>query len=733
MIYLLFASRLVLYLIAVALPVVHPAVVVPYDQYGWWLWFAVVPAEIAIAFFLAPPRLKPAFWLLAAAAPLAIAAVLLTGISPQSLQYLLFGVAAFALTALVFHGGSLGRKVAFVEPFVLAIVYYKVIAFSRASEATARAASGLTQTIMIVTLAAFLAHGLLLYLAAFRGQTGRRSEILLLGGVFVPAVILLAVLLPPDFIRHSVVLNVLRPEPDPEPVPLPYDKDGRPGGPLQGRPRQDHNGRGRQGREGQQGEQGKPGLQGVPADQWGQEGMGQGQEGKQYAVMIVRSKHDPVYAADSYDGHLDGVSGFKPYEDEGLNELTNLRLLETWQDSGVNLDKGRGPVEQSYLSTIPDRVTAYKPLTIQPTVLDKRPYPFSYSYRVTSEVSLTGAGDWGSAPELTDLEKESLKEYLKVPLGQGDREVFLGYMAGLLKKDMSPWQRIDAILHGWGGYQYQIGFKDDLSVDRMKTFLTDDKTGDCTEFSNTTALLARLAGIPSRVVTGWLASSDLQTPAHIRGLLLLKERIAALKDVPLDELFLVTNAHRHSWVELYLAEYGWVDFETTAFAKPPPPGGDANSMDVVIPLIEERDYEHQAPFPWLLLARIVGIVALIGVSAVYLYRYGSEIVLRLIARRRDRKGLRALYRLLLMRLAAEGYEVKVPAETPLEYSGRYALLAEFASLYTRLYYRTRSDEDAELWTRVRAAWKTALDRARRKGAGGLLRRSFSLRGLYYQW
>jgi len=734
-IHLLFVSRLVLYLIAVGLPVVHPAVVVPYDQFGWWLWFGLVPAEIAIAFFLAPPRLKLLYWLLAAAAPIALAMLLLTGLGPQAPQYLLAGVAAFALTALVFHGGALGRKVAFVEPFLLAVVYYKVIAFSRASEATAHAASGLTQTIMIATLAAFLAHGLLLYLAAFRGQTGRRSEMLLLGGVFLPAVILLAVLLPPDFIRHSVVLNRLGPEPDPEPVPLDYEKDGRPGGNLRPRrPRLDQNGGGQQGRQGrQQGREGQPGLEGVPADQWGQEGMGEGQEGKQYAVMIVQSKHDPVYAADGYWGRLDGVAGFRRYEDEGLNELTNLRLLETWQDQGFNLDKDRGPVEQFYLSTIPDRVTAYKPFTIQPTVLDRRPYPFSYSYRVTSQVSLAEPGEWASAPELADMEKDSLKEYLKVPLGQKDAEHFLGYLAGLLKQGMSPWQRIDGILRGWGGHQYQIGFTDDVSVDRMKSFLTEDKTGDCTEFSNTTALLARLAGIPSRVVTGWLASSDLQTPAHVRGLLLLKERIPLLKQIPLEELFLVTNAHRHSWVQLYLAEFGWVDFETTAYALPPPPGGDANSMDVVIPLIEERDSEHQAPFPWLLLARIMGIVALVGAAVVYLYRYGSEIVLRLLARRRDRIGLRALYRLLLMRLAAEGYQVKVPSETPLEYSGRYSLLAEFAALYTRLYYRSRSDADDELWAQVRAAWTEILNKARRKGPGGLLRRSFSLRGLYYQW
>ncbi len=736
MIHLLFISRLVLYLIAVALPAVHPAVVVPYDRLGWALWFAVVPLEILIAHFLAPPRLRLLPWLLAAAAPIVIGIILFAGFGPQALQFVLAGAVAFVLTALVFHGGALGRKIAFVEPFLLAVVYYKVISFSRASEITARAAGGLTQTILIVSLAAFLAHGLLLYLSAFRGQTGRRSEMLLLGGVFLPAVILLAVLLPPDFIRHSVVLNQLRPEPKPEPIPLDFEKDGRPGGNLRPRrPRTDQDGTGRDGREGRQpGQQGKPGLKGVPADQWDQEGTGEGGgASQQRAVMIVQSKHEPVYAADEYRGQLDAVAGFRAYEDEGLNPLVTERLLETWQDQGFNLDKGRGPVEQMYLSTIPDRVTAYKPFTIQPTVLDRRPYPFNYSYRVTSEVSLTGPGDWSSAPELADMEKGSLKEYLKVPFSQAEAENFLGYLAGLLRQGMSPWQRIEAVMKGWGKYQYKIGFTEDVSIERMKSFLLQDKTGDCTEFSNTTAILARLAGIPSRVVTGYLVSEDLQTPAHVRGLLLLKERIKALKDVPLEELFLVTDAHRHSWTQLYLAEYGWVDFDPTIYALPPPPGGTANDMDVVIPLIEERDVEQQPPFPWLLLARIVGLVAVAGAAGVYLYRYGSEVVLRLLARRRDRTGLRALYRLLLMRLAAEGYDVKIPSQTPLEYSARYALLAEFASLYTRLYYRTRSEGDEELWTALRAAWSEALSKARRKGPRGFLRRSFSLRGLYYQW
>ena len=48
-------------------------------------------------------------------------------------------------------------------------------------------------------------------------------------------------------------------------------------------------------------------------------------------------------------------------------------------------------------------------------------------------------------------------------------------------------------------------------------------------------------------------------------------------------------------------------------------------------------------------ARILGLVALAGVSGVYLYRYGSEIVLRLLARRRDRTGLRWLRRAIASR------------------------------------------------------------------------------------
>ena len=86
-----------------------------------------------------------------------------------------------------------------------------------------------------------------------------------------------------------------------------------------------------------------------------------------------------------------------------------------------------------------------------------------------------------------------------------------------------------------------------------------------------------------------------------------------------------------------------------------------------------------------------------------------------------------------MRLAAEGYRVKIPSQTPLEYSGDIPVLKEFARPYTRLYYRERSRDDEALWESVHAAYRDVLSRARDRGPAALARRTFSLRGLYYQW
>jgi hypothetical protein len=243
-----------------------------------------------------------------------------------------------------------------------------------------------------------------------------------------------------------------------------------------------------------------------------------------------------------------------------------------------------------------------------------------------------------------------------------------------------------------------------------------------------------MAGIPARVVTGYLATQDLQTRAHRRGLQVLWQTIEELQQYAPSQLVLVTTAHRHSWTQIYMPAYGWVDFETTAFAIPPMGGGDPNNMNVVIPILQEG--EQPAPqfqFPWLLVGRVLGIFVLFGILGAYLLRYGREAYLLLLAKSKNTRGLRALQAALLMRLAAEGYPVKHPAETIQEYSDEHPELSRFAALYTRLRYREKSrpQERAESWKDLRVSYRSVLDENRKSGIVNSVKRAFSLKGLYY--
>ena len=75
--------------------------------------------------------------------------------------------------------------------------------------------------------------------------------------------------------------------------------------------------------------------------------------------------------------------------------------------------------------------------------------------------------------------------------------------------------------------------------DALEQFLFHDKTGYCEQFAGSMAVLARLAGIPSRVAIGFL-------PGEEKG----NQRVVSIHDY-------------HAWPELYFEGYGWVRFEPT--------------------------------------------------------------------------------------------------------------------------------------------------------------------------
>jgi transglutaminase-like putative cysteine protease len=695
----------------------------------------------------------------------AIFALFVAGMEPVTLLYVLGAAVVFLLTVLVFRerpvatlpesGEAAGspssrlgsapagpvRGIAVLEPFALGIIYFRMLGFSRASEDLARQASGVTQMIMILIPLAFLLHCLVLYLSLFRPR-GRRPvrEVAFFLALGVPVFVLIAFLLPPDFVRHSVVLN--RVDRDVRPKPVPLDDQGL--GWLDGNLRsllERLPGSGRNGEEGQPGDRGRDGrrqggsnaLEGIPSDRWGT-GSAEGEEGKQYAVMVVAGNVDPVYAADAYYGEFDPEAGFLLSRDEELNQLTYLRFLETWRDPLVPQDRLREPREIHFFSTLPERYLAYRPYTIEPTVLQRRYYPFEYSYSAVSRISSSSPREWSHVDSLSAAERSRLSRYLEVPLAEQTRRVFESYLDSKVGRKEGFYARIDAILRSFGSYQYELGFTDDTSVAQMVTFLEETKSGDCTEFSNTAAILMRLSGIPARVVTGYLASRNLQSPAHWQALYVLRNAIKPLQEYPLRDLLLVTTAQRHSWVQAYMPGFGWVDFESTAFAIPPPPGENPANMNVVIPLIQDLGNETVPfRFPWLAALRLLLLVAGIVLVGAYLVRFLREMILGIRSRGESERALLALWSLLLSKLSTRGLEVKQPFQTPMEYAQAYPGLTRFASLYTMLRYRESlsPEERRRAWKELRAAYREALESFPVQTLWGALRRVFSLKGLYY--
>ena len=77
-------------------------------------------------------------------------------------------------------------------------------------------------------------------------------------------------------------------------------------------------------------------------------------------------------------------------------------------------------------------------------------------------------------------------------------------------------------------------------------FLFDQKLGYCEHFSSAFVVLMRSAGIPSRVVTGFVGG--------VRN--------------PLGDYFLVRNMDAHAWAEVWLPQRGWVRVDPTAAVAP---------------------------------------------------------------------------------------------------------------------------------------------------------------------
>jgi len=772
----LFWLRLFLYISVPALILIHPGIAVTFDRISFTQWFIVIPAMAFLA-FVSPPKFSFRDRCLVAGVVLLLIAAGAGWFGFGTLQLLLAGVISFSLTYLLFNYPRWAKPAA-LEPFFVAWVCLRLLSLSRSGEDVAGQSAALTQFIFVWTAVVFLFYSFVIYLCLFPKSTGGAVKE---GAIFALAsaglLVLVLAVLPPDFVRNSVIDNLL-PEKVPERIRdgsdkgLPKEAEGR-----------------RQGRRTipQGAEKNQQGLRGISEYSWqnrsgrGKKSDGSKSDNRQYMVMIVAADREPVYMGDTFRGQLDPVDGFLPSPQEPLNKLAKQRLFITWFDDEPEVDKDRERQEVFALSTIPQKYLPYRPVSIDPTILSENTGPLRYIHQVVSNTHL---GDplaliFRSSRPLSSFEKNLLAPYTDFPLIDSDKEAFRKYfnsainkwkedrreiLSKLTKQDEIPGpvnehlETIFALLTGFSTYQYNLSYTENLNIEMIKDFLLNNNEGDCVEFSNSLALLGRLAGIPSRVVTGYLAAEELQTRAHLQGLANLRGKIPYLQQFPLNNLFLVTNLHAHSWTQFYIPDFGWLDFEATMFAIPPEGEGDFSNWDVVIPLIDEkRVFTQLKKFPWLAVLRAAGIMAVFALVLAYLLRYGRELALYLGARRGGRDGARSLYLLLLARLAADGKPVKPASKTALEYAQLFPFkkndegaamgagaavatgveenphLKNFASIYTEMRWRDFKDSAQmdERFLRLKQEYRDILETTKRGGLHGPLLRAISLRGLGY--
>jgi hypothetical protein len=132
------------------------------------------------------------------------------------------------------------------------------------------------------------------------------------------------------------------------------------------------------------------------------------------------------------------------------------------------------------------------------------------------------------------------KTYLAVPESVPQRVRNLAL--DLTAIQPTPYDRALAIER----YLRTIPYSLDLPIppgerDLVDYFLFDLKKGFCDYYASAMVILARAAGLPSRLVVGY-ASGAYQPEAGS---------------------FVVTEADAHSWPEVYFPGYGWVEFEPT--------------------------------------------------------------------------------------------------------------------------------------------------------------------------
>jgi transglutaminase-like putative cysteine protease len=234
-----------------------------------------------------------------------------------------------------------------------------------------------------------------------------------------------------------------------------------------------------------------------------------------------------------------------------------------------------------YVVSVRNFASRWLPLPYAPTDVDVagdwRYEEFGYS--VFSTETTTKGLNYAASAKLPIATPEQMEQpgaspawiapYLKVP--KAVPPIVQQVLDEVIGKQKTSYQKARALNEYFrgGAFTYDLSAPAGWNTEALAAFL-ESKHGYCEQFAGTMAYLARLAGIPARVVVGF-------TPGRPTG----------------DGVYEITNHDAHAWPELWFPHTGWVRFEPTpragtdvpGYAQPvtPPATGDPGSRPTASP------------------------------------------------------------------------------------------------------------------------------------------------------
>jgi hypothetical protein len=244
-----------------------------------------------------------------------------------------------------------------------------------------------------------------------------------------------------------------------------------------------------------------------------------------------------------------------------------------------------------------------------------------------------------------------LERYLDLPDTVPDRVHTLA--RDLTSGEPTPYDRAVAIERHVRRFPYTLDIPPPpFDQDVADYFLFDLQEGYCDYYATSMVVLARSAGLPARMVSGYGSGRYDE------------ERI----------YYVVTEADAHSWVEVYFPGIGWVEFEPTAARSEITRGGDAGDLVVPDPeLSAESEPSAETGGSQIRLSRLLPVLAVVGALAIGV----GALILWSTADRRRLRRLEpvAVAGLLYGRLRRYGGRLAVPVragDTPYEFERTFA-------------------------------------------------------------